>query len=117
MGSCLTCFKSPPNATVNSVEAIDGVVAGPETAITDTEAAVHETDDLLAASPTRMTSLGSERKSGSFKKTIGLLNGNINALPDGGSLPGKDLATQISDNDLNKLFEEYKDGKVVRLIT
>ncbi|EAT33761.1 AAEL013970-PA [Aedes aegypti] len=111
MGSCLTCFKSPPNATVNSVEAIAGVVAAPETAITDTEAAVNETDDLLAASPIRMTSLGSERKSGSFKKTIGLLNGNINALPDGGSLPGKDLATQISDNDLNKLFEEYKDSQ------
>lgn len=111
MGSCLTCFKSPPNATVNNVEAIDGMVAGPETAITDTEAAIHETDDLLAASPTRVTSLGSERKSGSFRKTPGLLNGNINALPDGGSLPGKDLATQISDNDLNKLFEEYKDGQ------
>lgn len=41
MGSCLTCFKSPPNATVNSVEAIAGVVAAPETAITDTEAAVN----------------------------------------------------------------------------
>lgn len=110
MGSCLTCFKSPPNATVNSA-ASAGVAIGPETAITDGEAAVNETDDLLAASPIRTTSLGSERKSGSFKKAIGLLNGNLGALPDGSSLPGKDLATQISDNDLNKLFEEYKDSE------
>lgn len=67
-GSCLTCFKSPANATANNVEEISGVVAGPETAITDTEVAVNGTDYLLATSPIRLTSMGSERKSGSLKK-------------------------------------------------
>ncbi|XP_055609277.1 DCN1-like protein 3 isoform X2 [Uranotaenia lowii] len=111
MGSCLTCFKSPPNPTVPQVGTA-GTVPGPETVV-DSEVAINENDELLSASPIRMTSLGSERKSGSFKKTIGLLNGNISALPDGASnlTAGKDLATQISDNDLNKLFEEYKDGQ------
>lgn len=68
-----------------------------ETDITDTEADVDGTDDLPATSPIRLTSLGSERKSGNFKKTNGLLNGNINALPDRGSFPGKDLATRRSE--------------------
>lgn len=85
-------------------------MSGPDAAVIDPDIAVHETDDLLAASPIRMTSLGSDRKSGgSFKKT--LLNGNLGALPDGSAVAGKDLATQISDNDLNKLFEEYKDAQ------
>ncbi|XP_055537123.1 DCN1-like protein 3 [Wyeomyia smithii] len=110
MGSCLTCFKAPPNTTANSVGTA-GLVSGPEATAGDPDAAVHETADLLAASPIRMPSLGPDRKSGSFKKTIGLLNGNVNALPDGTGLTGKDLATQISDNDLNKLFEEYKDDQ------
>lgn len=50
-----------------------------------------ETDDLLAASPIRMISLGSDRKSGgSFKKT--LLNGNLGALPDGSTVTGNSLS-------------------------
>ncbi|XP_053685273.1 DCN1-like protein 3 [Sabethes cyaneus] len=110
MGSCLTCFKAPPNTTANNVGTA-GLVSGPEAATGDADAAVLETADLLAASPIRMPSLGSDRKSGSFKKPIGLLNGNLGALPDGAVLTGKDLATQISDNDLNKLFEEYKDDQ------
>ncbi|XP_039438515.1 DCN1-like protein 3 [Culex pipiens pallens] len=110
MGSCLTCFKAPPNPTAGNVGVCGGAVSGPDAAVIDPDVAVHETDDLLAASPIRMTSLGSDRKSGgSFKKT--LLNGNLGALPDGSTVTGKDLATQISDNDLNKLFEEYKDSQ------
>ncbi|XP_058461385.1 DCN1-like protein 3 isoform X2 [Malaya genurostris] len=108
MGSCLTCFRAPPNPTSSSA-ATTGLVAGTDTAVLDPESAIHA--DLLAASPIRIPSLGlgSDRKSDSFKKSIGLLNGNLGTLPDGTNLPGKDLATQISDNDLNKLFEEYKD--------
>ncbi|ETN63556.1 hypothetical protein AND_004732 [Anopheles darlingi] len=168
MGSCLTCFRTPPNAnaaatTGGSTAATSGGTTIPHhndptvLSYTDTEAVAH--DDLLPNSPLaggHHLGLSSERRSGgSFKKSgLGsILNGNIGGGSAGGGgvvagigtgtgtgvsgVPGiectnnnasKDLSVPgggycgggvgigggpllLSDNDLNKLFESYKDAQ------
>uniref|UniRef100_A0A182FFZ8 Defective in cullin neddylation protein n=1 Tax=Anopheles albimanus TaxID=7167 RepID=A0A182FFZ8_ANOAL len=106
MGSCLTCFRTPPNAsaaatTGGSTATTPGGTTIPHhsdpTALTytDTEAVAHETDDLLPNSPHgaggHHLGLGSERRSGgSFKKSgLGsILNGNIGGSTVGGGGAG-----------------------------
>ncbi|XP_058062362.1 DCN1-like protein 3 isoform X1 [Anopheles bellator] len=155
MGSCLTCFRTAPNA--NAPAASGGPVAGPDGTVphdptltyTDTEAVAHETDDLLPNSPLGPHMALTERRSGGSVKKSGLgsiLNGNIGStvtsggtgggvMGPAGVLPGaggtvectnnngsKELSGPgyggvgggqllLSDNDLNKLFESYKDAQ------
>uniref|UniRef100_A0A2M4BPW2 Defective in cullin neddylation protein n=1 Tax=Anopheles marajoara TaxID=58244 RepID=A0A2M4BPW2_9DIPT len=112
MGSCLTCFRTPPNAsaaatTSGSTAATSGATTIPHhndaTALTytDTEAVAHETDDLLPNSPLgggggHLLGLSSDRRSGgSFKKSgLGsILNGNIGGGTVGGGGAGVGTAT------------------------
>lgn len=41
MGSCLTCFKAPPNPTAGNVGVCGGAVSGPDAAVIDPDVAVH----------------------------------------------------------------------------
>lgn len=41
-----------------------------------------ETDELLSESPAHLTSLSTDIRNGSFKKSLVVLNGNTNALGD-----------------------------------
>uniref|UniRef100_A0A182WIU5 Defective in cullin neddylation protein n=1 Tax=Anopheles minimus TaxID=112268 RepID=A0A182WIU5_9DIPT len=147
MGSCLTCFRTPPNANVSTAAGIPTNVGGTthDPALTYTEMDVigHETDDLLPVSMSgHRMGHGDKRTGGSFKKSSvgGMLNGNISsALAGSGTIGGvggmisstgvlltenmnnngtgsKELCggmggpqALLSDNDLNKLFESYKD--------
>uniref|UniRef100_A0A182P9W6 Defective in cullin neddylation protein n=1 Tax=Anopheles epiroticus TaxID=199890 RepID=A0A182P9W6_9DIPT len=149
MGSCLTCFRTPPNANVATAAGIP--TSGPGTAhdstltYTEMDMIGHETDDLLPVNATgHFVGHGDKRSGGSFKKSSvgGMLNGNISSTVTGsgtiGSVGGligsaggglmvenmnnngagsKELGgggiggpqVLLSDNDLNKLFESYKD--------
>lgn len=147
MGSCLTCFRTPPNANVSTATGIPINVGGTaqDSGLTYTEmdAIGHETDDLLPVNvAAHHMGHGDKRTGGSFKKPTvgGMLNGNISsALPGSGTIGGvggmigttgglmtenmnnngmggKELCggmggpqVLLSDNDLNKLFESYKD--------
>ncbi|KFB36634.1 AGAP007658-PA-like protein [Anopheles sinensis] len=152
MGSCLTCFRTPPNANVATPggpvtsAAGAGVVHDPAMTYTEMEQVAHETDDLLPVSPLGHHMGLSERCSGgSFKKpgSGGMMNGNISCsmVGSGGGLIGGSggaigggltvestnnngmgskewiggtvVANQtlLSDNELNKLFESYKDAQ------
>ncbi|XP_053675986.1 DCN1-like protein 3 [Anopheles nili] len=150
MGSCLTCFRTPPNtnvATTTGIPTGTGCTAlDPTLSYTEMEATGHETDDLLPVNASgQYVGHGDKRTGGSFKKSSvgGMLNGNISctmvgsgaiggvggiigsASPGGllvestnnngtgskelsGGMGG--LQTLLSDNDLNKLFESYKDA-------
>uniref|UniRef100_A0A182N9J8 Defective in cullin neddylation protein n=1 Tax=Anopheles dirus TaxID=7168 RepID=A0A182N9J8_9DIPT len=141
MGSCLTCFRTPPSANVATGAGIPvgGGASGTthDTALTYTDMEVIglETDDLLPVSLGGGMQ-GEKRSGGSFKKSsaCGLLNGNIastmvcGGVGDGvGGLIGsvvestnnngtgsKELGgpqALLSDNDLNRLFESYKDAQ------
>ncbi|XP_050096874.1 DCN1-like protein 3 isoform X2 [Anopheles aquasalis] len=111
MGSCLTCFRTPPNAsatatTGGSAAAPSGATTLPQhndptaQTYTDTEPVAH--DDLLPNSPLggsgHHLGLSSERRSGgSFKKSgLGsILNGNIGGggTVGGGGGPGVGTGT------------------------
>lgn len=41
-----------------------------------------ETDELLSQSPVHLTSLSADIRNGSFKKSLVVLNGNVNAMGD-----------------------------------
>ncbi|XP_040159198.1 DCN1-like protein 3 [Anopheles arabiensis] len=151
MGSCLTCFRTPPNANVATAAGIPTNTGGTahDSALTYTEMDIigHETDDLLPVSAAgHYMGHGDKRSGGSFKKPSvgGMLNGNITSTMVGsgpiGSVGGmigstggglmvenmnnngagsKELSgvgiggpqVLLSDNDLNKLFENYKDAQ------
>uniref|UniRef100_A0A182KCD5 Defective in cullin neddylation protein n=1 Tax=Anopheles christyi TaxID=43041 RepID=A0A182KCD5_9DIPT len=150
MGSCLTCFRTPPNANVATAAGIQTNPGGTahDSALTYTEMEMigHETDDLLPVNAAgQYMGHGDKRSGGSFKKSVGgMLNGNISSTMTGsgtiGSVGGmigtaggglmvenmnnngagsKELSgggiggpqALLSDNDLNKLFESYKDAQ------
>ncbi|KAM7342044.1 defective in cullin neddylation 1 domain containing SCCRO3 isoform 1-T1 [Cochliomyia hominivorax] len=67
----------------------------------------HETDELLSIrSPLKPTNHCDTKRS-SFKKSLVLLNGNAAAMSD--IIATVKETSEVSDNTLNKLFEEYKE--------
>ncbi|XP_075164825.1 defective in cullin neddylation 1 domain containing SCCRO3 [Haematobia irritans] len=66
----------------------------------------HETDELLSSrSPLKQNHCDTKRSS--FKKSLALLNGNAANMCD--IITTVKETSEVSDNTLNKLFEEYKE--------
>ncbi|KAL9917662.1 defective in cullin neddylation 1 domain containing SCCRO3 [Glossina fuscipes fuscipes] len=63
----------------------------------------HETDELLSTRSPLKPANYCDTKRSSFKKSLILLNGNSDIIA------AVKESTEVSDNTLNKLFEEYKD--------
>ncbi|KAG4078703.1 hypothetical protein HA402_015293 [Bradysia odoriphaga] len=104
MGNCLTCFQTTTNNNDNK-PTVEPTV---EPRTTNHTVDRGETDELLSESPAHITSLSTDIRNGSFKKSSVGLNGNINAVGDVFAA-GKEHS--VSDNTLNALFEEYKDDE------
>lgn len=104
MGNCLTCFQTTTNNNDNK-PTVEPTV---EQRTTNNTVDRGETDELLSESPVHITSLSTDIRNGSFKKSSVGLNGSVNAVGDVFST-GKEHP--VSDNTLNALFEEYKDDE------
>lgn len=103
MGNCLTCFQTTTNNNDGKTTAEPTVEPRTTSNIIDRGGKIHcifyaitetkthkkliaayfaETDELLSESPVHLTSLSTDIRNGSFKKSLVGLNGNANALGD-----------------------------------
>ncbi|XP_005191447.1 DCN1-like protein 3 [Musca domestica] len=67
----------------------------------------HETDELLSTRSPLKPANHCDTKRSSFKKSLALLNGNASTMCD--IITAVKETSEVSDNTLNKLFEEYKE--------
>ncbi|KAG5676727.1 hypothetical protein PVAND_006539 [Polypedilum vanderplanki] len=104
MGNCLRCFKSSTSSdnsvAINSSQNIN---------ISEKEKNQHESEELLQTNVNNINIKTSHYDSSNYKKSLvnGSASSNSNLVEDKSKI--QTAKSQLADNAINKMFEEYKD--------